>query len=324
MLSIIIPVYNAEPYLKACLDSIEGNSCADWECILVDDGSTDNSPSICNLYSAKDNRFKVSHITNGGPSKARNVGLDIAQGEYISFIDSDDWVDENYVDLALSSITDADVLFFGLKKVAPNGKIQVCAPQSGFASNQVSIELLLNSLLVNTERCAYFGFSVNKVFKRQIIDFSSIRFNENIRIREDELFTIRYCANIQSCKVIHAAPYNYRIINDSLSHSLKTFANYATIAREVISASHWIVERNLRQSMNQKIMTYCQNAVMEAIKDNQNINAAIDEFLLTNIRNPCYRKVSPKWLKFISLLPGDFIRRKFIRMYLVIYIKRCK
>ena len=92
-LSIIVPVYNVEPYLRRCIDSILAQTFTDFELILVDDGSPDNCPAICDEYAEKDPRIVVIHKQNGGLSDARNAGLDIARGEYIGFVDSDDYID---------------------------------------------------------------------------------------------------------------------------------------------------------------------------------------------------------------------------------------
>ena len=97
MISVIIPVYNVENYLEECIESILRQSYMDLEIILVDDESTDNSGNICDLYSKKDNRIKVIHKKNGGLSSARNVGLKIAKGDYISFVDSDDFLSDKNV-----------------------------------------------------------------------------------------------------------------------------------------------------------------------------------------------------------------------------------
>ena len=97
-ISIIVPVYNAEKYLRRCIDSILSQSFTDFELILIDDGSTDLSPQICDEYASRDNRIKLIYKKNAGVSAARNDGLDIAQGEFITFVDSDDWVDERYLE----------------------------------------------------------------------------------------------------------------------------------------------------------------------------------------------------------------------------------
>ena len=90
--SIIVPIFNTEQYLSRCLDSIESQTFNDWECILINDGSTDKSENICNEYANKDSRFKVINQKNSGVSAARNAGLDVAKGEWIGFVDSDDWI----------------------------------------------------------------------------------------------------------------------------------------------------------------------------------------------------------------------------------------
>lgn len=91
-ISVIVPVYNVEPYLRQCVDSILGQTFRDFELILVDDGSPDGCPAICDEYAKMDSRVKVIHKENGGLSSARNAGLDVAKGKYIAFVDSDDWI----------------------------------------------------------------------------------------------------------------------------------------------------------------------------------------------------------------------------------------
>src|SRR5574344_122915 len=103
LVSIIVPVYKVEPYLKRCLDIILNQTYKNIEIILVDDGSPDKCPQICDEYAKKDNRIIVIHQENGGLSAARNTGLDIAKGEYISFVDSDDWVHLQYIEVLLTS-----------------------------------------------------------------------------------------------------------------------------------------------------------------------------------------------------------------------------
>ena len=98
MISIIVPVYNAERVLHYCLDSILAQTYSDFELILIDDGSKDNSGKICDEYAAKDNRVTVRHIENQGVSHARNFGIELAVGEYILFIDSDDFVNNQYLE----------------------------------------------------------------------------------------------------------------------------------------------------------------------------------------------------------------------------------
>lgn len=104
LISVIVPIYNVEKYLKRCVDSIINQTYKNLEIILVDDGSPDNCPKICDEYKKKDNRIKVIHKKNGGLSDARNVAIDIAQGQYLTFIDSDDYVESNYVEILYDTL----------------------------------------------------------------------------------------------------------------------------------------------------------------------------------------------------------------------------
>lgn len=108
LITIIIPVYNVEQYLRRCLDSIVSQTYTNLEIILIDDGSPDNCPQICDDYAAKDNRITVIHKKNGGLSDARNAGLDVCKGKFISFVDSDDWIDKNYVKVLFDLLTETN------------------------------------------------------------------------------------------------------------------------------------------------------------------------------------------------------------------------
>ena len=121
-ISIIVPVYNSEKYLDACIDSILSQSFRDFELILVDDGSKDSSAQICDEYASQDTRVRVIHKANGGVSAARNDGLDIAKGEYITFIDSDDWVERESLS-TISNYRDYDIVFFSHRLVYEGGYI---------------------------------------------------------------------------------------------------------------------------------------------------------------------------------------------------------
>lgn len=110
LISIIVPVYNSEKYLNRCIDSILSQTYSDFEMIIVDDGSTDNSLAICNEYANKDKRVKVIHKANGGQAEARNVGIDVAKGDYLCFVDSDDWIHTQMLDILLQGIRKEKVL----------------------------------------------------------------------------------------------------------------------------------------------------------------------------------------------------------------------
>lgn len=120
-ISVIIPVYNAENYVGRCIESVQAQTYEDWQLILVDDGSTDNSLAICQKYAEKDKRIGVKHQENAGPGIARNVGINEAFGQYVVFIDSDDYIEKEYFQLL--SEHDEDVVFINVRNVDEEGRV---------------------------------------------------------------------------------------------------------------------------------------------------------------------------------------------------------
>ena len=194
LVSIIVPIYKVEPYLRRCLDSIVNQTYTNLEIILVDDGSPDNCPQICDEYAAKDKRIIVIHKENGGLSDARNAGLDICKGEYISFVDSDDWVDEKYIEVLLSlSIKENTDIVIG-EYVKTNGKI----PQKEenvwtktYSSKEALIRLFSKNNITYT-------VSWGKLYKKEL--FNSIRFPIG-KYHEDEFTT--YILFYRSTKIAY-------------------------------------------------------------------------------------------------------------------------
>ena len=125
-ISVIVPVYNAEKTLRRCVDSILAQTFEDFELILINDGSKDQSGDICDEYAAKDSRVKTIHKTNGGVSSARNAGLNIARGEYVSFADSDDFVSSEWLFKFIDNIGEHDLCFQGIISIYKNGMSQLC------------------------------------------------------------------------------------------------------------------------------------------------------------------------------------------------------
>lgn len=124
-ISIIVPVYNSSRYLEKCFDSIRDQTYTDFEVIVINDGSTDCSGEICDKYAELDNRFKIIHKENGGVSKARNIGIDNANGEYITFIDSDDWIDVDYLQEFIETADpNCDLIVLGIVCNYSNGSLK--------------------------------------------------------------------------------------------------------------------------------------------------------------------------------------------------------
>lgn len=210
-ISVVIPVYNTEKYLKRCIDSVVAQSFTDWELILVDDGSYDNSGKICDDYAARDKRIMVKHQKNGGVSKARNIGLGSATGEYVTFLDSDDWLDSNafaiYHDIVSTPPQSVDIIKCGYHKDYDDGHqedITIC--------DKITIDSP-TEMFVKTEETQYYGFLWNEVIKRSVI--GAIRFDEDLCWCEDHLFSLQVFSHCRSMVMLPNKLYHYCITPDN-------------------------------------------------------------------------------------------------------------
>ena len=213
-ISVIVPVYKVEPWLHQCVDSILAQTFRDFELILVDDGSPDNCPAICDAYAQKDSRVKVIHKENGGLSSARNAGLDAAQGEYIAFIDSDDWVSAEYLAQLLHAVQmhGADMAICNIVPSYP-------AEFSGWKrkSSTMSHELLTQSqmserLIADTNW--FYVVAWNKLYHKNI--WRSLRFPVGY-IHEDEAVIHRVIGLCSAITIISDPLYFYRQVTNSIT-----------------------------------------------------------------------------------------------------------
>lgn len=215
MFSVIVPVYNVEKYLDKCLASILGQTFKDYECIIVDDGSPDNSNTIIDNYVKKDQRFKVIHQKNMGLSAARNVGLDIAKGDYITFIDSDDYIANDYLEKFASKITstDADIVICGFIEVYAEYIKEVSSKSEN--TDEIKKNILADVL---------HAYPWNKCYKKDL--FQNIRFPVN-KIFEDLLTIPEVCLNAHKIVCIHEKLYYYNRQNlNSITSNLSTEKRY--------------------------------------------------------------------------------------------------
>lgn len=212
--SVIIPVYNVEAYLRACLDSVLNQTFADWEAICVNDGSTDRSAVILEEYSSKDSRFKTIKQPNRGLSAARNTGLKAAAGEYVLFLDSDDWLEGNALEIVSESLTDEDMLCFsGRRFFEKEGRYREAdrlQPQSYATGMDYYND---NALL---SRDFAFVCVVLRAYKRDFLLGHQLWFKEGI-FHEDNLFTPFACYYAGKVKVINECLYDYRVRSNSIT-----------------------------------------------------------------------------------------------------------
>ena len=217
LISIIVPIYNVEKYLRQCLDSIQNQTYQNFECLLINDGSPDNSADICREYVSKDARFRYFEKENGGVASARNLGIKYSKGKYITFIDSDDWVDLDYLEVLHSKIKEynTDFVISSYKKFDMDEDCFYLHiwDQDYYEKIWTSQELLTQ--LPNLENYdGSYTVSWGKLFKRSLFD--EILFNEQRKFGEDFECSFKLYLSMTSCLYIHKALYNYRLHSESM------------------------------------------------------------------------------------------------------------
>lgn len=238
-LSIIVPVYKVEAYLPRCLDSILAQTFKDFELILIDDGSPDRCGEIMEEYAKRDSRIVTIHQENQGISAARNAGLRIVRGQYIGFVDPDDWINaamyERLVEVAERE--QAELVCCNVQKTAES-----C---SHSASLQRSIPIKMDRTELFSQMCArprtINGWAVNKLFLRdKIVDL----FDETLTICEDQDFTFRYCCNVSTAFYLNEALYYYFYREESLSNIKKAnFTKALPLLRKQVLQSEILGDR---------------------------------------------------------------------------------
>lgn len=205
LVSIIVPVYKAEAYVATCIESIQAQTCTDWELILVDDGSPDNSGQICDNYAFGDERITVIHKMNGGVSAARNDALKIAKGKYLSFVDSDDYVLPLYLSDMLAC--EADVVVTGyINRYEPQTRKEHYRPIAGDRFYSVENRNLADGLSDIEMDYRWLGPAA-KLYLRDIVNKHNILFDESLDYGEDHLFNMEFGKHVKSIAFLNR--YNY-------------------------------------------------------------------------------------------------------------------
>ena len=219
MISIIVPVYNRDYCLSRCLDSIMYQTFTDWECVLVDDGSTDGTLEVCHCYEKADLRFRIYNQPNRGVSVARNRGLEFSRGEYIAFIDSDDWIDQNYLQLLYESAGNGIMPLCGYHvQQRDGGSMNVTIQNNLYLMDSNIAELLTEQL-----SGGLLAGPICKLYDRNIIGTNRLRFPSGINWGEDLIFNYAYYQHIEG---IRGVSYNlYHVVQEIESLSVK--AKYA-------------------------------------------------------------------------------------------------
>lgn len=308
LVSVIIPVYNAEDYIQECVDSIINQTFDNLEIILVDDSSPDSSPQICDDYLKKDSRVKVVHKEHGGVSDTRNVGLNICKGEYVYFLDSDDFIDKTTIEslLAEAQYNSADVVFFDSKIKRDTDKLRY--PSNTYLRRGSYLNPLNGiDMLSRLEEYGEYRPVVWLLFiRRCLLTKHKLYFYPGI-IYEDELFTLRIFLN--SNKVVHLPqPLHTRRIreNSIMTGGIRpyNFISISTVASEMIEVylneaksekSREVVRSHINNFLNVVNNRYFQLSLINRIDLFKRYQELIEKLEIHNYLNSC--EIKEKCLK---------------------------
>lgn len=260
--SIIIPVYNVEKYLRECLDSLSTQTFQNWEAVCVNDGSTDGSGLILEEYTARDPRFTIVTKANGGLSSARNAGLDAAKGDYILFLDSDDWLEESALQLLADKLGDEDMLCFSGRRYMEEENKFNAPDRLNERRYRSGMEYYNDNAL--ERRDFAFVCVVLRLYKRSFLLDNSLRFKEGI-YHEDNLFTPQACYFAKEVNVIDNCLYNYRVRANSImtTFNMKRLVDFLSTANEL--AAFFIPKEGFDKTVVYRSITHHYQVVFSEV-----------------------------------------------------------
>lgn len=264
MISIIIPVYNSEKYLEACIKSILNQSYTDFELLLINDGSSDNSGKICDRFASQDKRIRCFHRQNTGVGNTRNFGIEQARGEWICFIDSDDEVCKNYLSAFDTELTEADIVITGIDFI--NIQTNDLIRREQYKPEIINLKKDCNTLIPYL----FVGFPCGKAYRRKSLIEYNLQFPTDISFHEDHVFVLDCFLHSRTIEVKNDVTYIYRIdySNQSLSKKKHPWQNHW-------AASNYMFDRlfkikdvfGFNEFSMQNIYTFAYAPVISAIYD---------------------------------------------------------
>lgn len=333
MISIVIPVYNAESLLNLTLDTLLNQVDNECEIILVNDGSTDNSAVICETYADAYNNITVIHQNNFGPSVARNNGLKLAKGEYITFLDSDDHVNPNWYSIISTTIKNnaPDLIITGFQmSIKREKKIKFMKsnkPYPRIVEGNVNIIKLIPELIDEL----VFNPLWNKVYKKKIINYYNIRMDPKVKLGEDFLFNLNYFKFINTLVVDENETYNYLITDDGLTRRYID-DKFNKLLPVTIEFKKFLEEHKFSyEGYHKRLLRNVYNSTMELSRKRSNISktdqhSSVDQMLKNPYVEEFLKDYRPKSIK--SKLLINILRTKNTRLILfasnMLYIVRNK
>lgn len=229
MLSIIVPIYKIEKFLSQCIDSILAQTYIDFELILVDDGSPDNCPRICDEYEKKDKRIKVVHKENGGLVSARKAGLQVAKGDYIGYVDGDDWIEPDFykhlIDVAVEN--DADMVASGfIKDIGDNCSLKNNTLSCGCYSKEEIATVILPKMMFDDDSFepGLFTYVWNKIFKKSLLYPAQMNVPDSVSLGEDAACVYPAVLNAECLCITNDCLYHYRQRADSMLKNSESYS----------------------------------------------------------------------------------------------------
>ena len=225
-ISVIVPIYNVEKYLEKCISSLLDQSFTDFELILVNDGSPDNCGKICDEFKEKDSRITVLHLENGGVCRARNKGMELATGDFYVFVDSDDWVEQDFLKDFVDHLEDDETLI-----------IQDCNRDNdeksethffGFQNKSFVLKEDFGKLFHENAHYVPGGYPWNKLYSAKIIKENNLQFDPAIKLADDEKWNFEYLVHIKKLKFVENANYHYIYNPGSISNQARPFERELT------------------------------------------------------------------------------------------------
>ena len=326
--SIIVPIYNVEKYLDRCVQSLVNQTLNDIEIILVDDGSPDNCPSMCDEYAHKDNRIKVIHKQNAGLGYARNSGLEVATGEYVAFVDSDDYVDMTMYESLYkgTELINPDAIFCGFKTEVAKGvwhesrEVEQDQLWEGNDVKEFMYNMIASGKGVKQERL--YQMSVwHAIYKREIITNNKLVFpSERDVVSEDIPFQVDFLKNANKVLYLNAHFYYYCLNETSLSFTFKKekFYGYNKLRECLLSK---INETEYRQRVNRLYIGYCRAYCFDLLSSNIENKNKLYKLIFDD---PIFKKVkyefSPSFLPIHTQIMYTLMSNKTL-LFLLVYMK---
>lgn len=292
IVSVIIPVYNNEKYVKECITSIMNQSYKYLEIIVVDDGSLDNSADICDETAKFDERITVYHNDNMGVGAARNFGIEKASGKYVMFVDSDDICHENMIEKMTAELEkkEEDLIICGIAMFKDYPQVN---RYIRFDSQRLSIQKYIEKVLLSVQTGQFCGGPYNKIFSRKIIVENGLRFETKMNYAEDFCFNLSYLQYIDSVQIIDECLYYYRM---DVQNSL-TYKNYHEFKEQEYWKQRFMAYKRFEETFVYYDLFY---------KNKEQVELLLKKYLISTMKMCCKNKLpKEKIITFIGEINSD-------------------